>query len=62
MLHSWKQSQLDELKIHTSAGAPSPKAMAEELAKLHKELAKSRRMYKILKNGVLLKQGRLNAI
>jgi len=49
MLYRWKQEHLDELEIQTNPGAPSPKAMAEELAELRKELAKSRRMNEILK-------------
>jgi len=52
MLYRWKQAHLDELEIHTTPGAPSPKAMAEELAELRKELAKSRRMNEILKKTV----------
>ena len=52
MLYSWKQEHLDELEIQTNPGAPSPKAMAEELAELRKELAKSRRMNEILKKTV----------
>ena len=52
MLYRWKQEHLDELEIHTNPGAPSPKAMAEELAELRKELAKSRRMNEILKKTV----------
>jgi len=52
MLYRWKQEHLDELEIHTTPGAPSPKAMAEELAELRKELAKSRRMNEILKKTV----------
>ena len=41
-----------ELEDQTTAGAPSPKAMAEELTTLRKELAKSRRMNEILKKTV----------
>ena len=52
MLYRWKQEHLDELEIHRNPGAPSPKAMAEELAELRKELAKSRRMNEILKKTV----------
>jgi transposase len=52
MLYRWKQEHLDELEIHTNPGAPSPKAMAEELAELRKELSKSRRMNEILKKTV----------
>ena len=32
MLYRWKQEHLDELEIQTNPGAPSPKAMAEELS------------------------------
>ena len=49
MLYRWKQEHLDDLEVQTNPGAPSPKAMAEELAELRKELAKSRRMNEILK-------------
>jgi transposase len=52
MLYRWKQEHLDELEIHTNPDAPSPKAMAEELAELRKELSKSRRMNEILKKTV----------
>jgi len=52
MLYRWKQEHLDDLEIQTNPGAPSPKAMAEELAELRKELAKSRRMNEILKKTV----------
>jgi transposase len=60
VLYRWKHEHLDELEDQTTAGAPSTKAMAEELTTLRKELAKSRRMNEILKkNGGLLQQGRL---
>lgn len=52
MLYRWKQEHLDELETNASPSAPSPKAMAEELAELRKELAKSRRMNEILKKTV----------
>ena len=52
MLYRWKQEHLDELETHSSPSAPSPKAMAEELAELRKELAKSQRMNAILKKTV----------
>jgi transposase len=52
MLYRLKQEHLDELETHSSPSAPSPKAMAEELAELRKELAKSRRMNEILKKTV----------
>jgi transposase len=52
MLYRWKQEHLDELEVQAPCGAPSPKAMAEELAELRKELAKSRRMNEILKKTV----------
>ena len=31
VLYRWKHEHLDELEDQTTAGAPSPKAMAEEL-------------------------------
>jgi hypothetical protein len=40
---------LDELEASTPEGAQSPKAMAEELAQLRKELAKQKRMNEIFK-------------
>ena len=52
MLYRWKQEHLDELEINTNPGASSPRAMAEELSELRKELAKSRRMNEILKKTV----------
>jgi transposase-like protein len=52
VLYRWKHEHLDELEDQTTAGAPSPKAMAEELTTLRKELAKSRRMNEILKKTV----------
>lgn len=52
VLYRWKHEHLDELEDQTTASAPSPKAMAEELTTLCKELAKSRRMNEILKKTV----------
>ena len=52
VLYSWKQKHLDELEQKSSEDAPSPKAMAEELGQLRKELAKQKRMNEILKKTV----------
>ena len=43
MLYRWKQEHLDELETNTNTGSSSPKAMADELSELRKEMAKSRR-------------------
>jgi transposase len=52
VLYSWKQKYLDELEQKSPEDAPSPKAMAEELGQLRKELAKQKRMNEILKKTV----------
>ena len=52
MLYRWKQVHLDELEANTAAGGQSPKRMAEEIADLRKQLAKSQRMNEILKKTV----------
>lgn len=52
VLYSWKQKHLEQLEEDAPEGAQSPKAMAEELAQLRKELAKQRRMNEILKKTV----------
>jgi transposase len=52
VLYSWKQKHLAELEENAPEGAQSPKAMAEELAQLRKELAKQKRMNEILKKTV----------
>jgi transposase len=52
VLYNWKQKHLDELEAEAPEGAQSPKAMAEELATLRKELAKQKRMNEILKKTV----------
>jgi len=52
LLYSWKQKHLDELEAEAPEGGQSPKAMAEELAQLRKELAKQKRMNEILKKTV----------
>ena len=52
MLYNWKGQFLEELESQSPSGSPSPKAMAEELASLRKELAKSRMMNEILKKTV----------
>ena len=52
VLYSWKQKHLVEQDRSAPEGAQSPTAMAEELAKLRKELAKQKRMNEILKKTV----------
>lgn len=52
LLYRWKSEHLDELESANPEGAHSPKAMAEELAQLRKDLAKSKRMNEILKKTV----------
>lgn len=52
VLYSWKQKHLAELEENAPEGTQSPKAMAEELAQLRKELAKQKRMNEILKKTV----------
>ena len=52
VLYNWKQKHLAELEQNAPEGAQSPKAMAEELAQLRKELAKQKRMNEILKKTV----------
>lgn len=52
VLYSWKQKHLADLEQNAAEGAQSPKAMAEELAQLRKELAKQKRMNEILKKTV----------
>ncbi|MBC2600540.1 transposase, partial [Puniceicoccus vermicola] len=52
MLYSWRKKHLDDLEAEAPEGAQSPKAMAEELAQVRKELAKQKRMNEILKKTV----------
>jgi len=52
VLYSWKQRHLSDLEESVPKGAQSPKAMAEELAQLRKELVKQKRMNEILKKTV----------
>jgi len=52
LLYRWKNEHLAELESKNPASSPSPKQMAEELAELRKELAKSKRMNEILKKTV----------
>lgn len=52
VLYSWKDKHLSELEQSAPEGAQSPRAMAEELAQLRKELAKQKRMNEILKKTV----------
>jgi transposase len=52
VLYKWKQEHLSDLEKSAPEGSQSPKAMAEELAQLRKELAKQKRMNEILKKTV----------
>lgn len=52
LLYKWKHDHLNELEQSKPAGAQSPKALAEENAKLRKDLARERRMNEILKKTV----------
>lgn len=52
LLYQWKQKHLDELEANQEGEAPSPKAMADEIAELRKRLAKAERMNEILKKTV----------
>jgi len=52
VLYNWKQRHLSDLEESAPEGAQSPKAMAEELAQLRKELVKQKRMNEILKKTV----------
>lgn len=52
VLYNWKKKHLEELEGSVPTGAQSPKAMADELAQLRKELAKQKRMNEILKKTV----------
>lgn len=51
-LYRWKAEHLEELEAAKPEGARSPKAMADEITQLRKELAKSKRMNEILKKTV----------
>lgn len=51
ILYSWKQKHLDDLAGNSPQGV-DPKAMAEEISQLRKQLAKSKRMNEILKKTV----------
>jgi transposase len=52
VLYEWKRKHLDQLEENAPADVQSPKAMADELAQLRKELAKQKRMNEILKKTV----------
>jgi len=52
LLYRWKTEHLNELEGQKAADAPSPKKMADEIATLRKQLAKSQRMNQILKKTV----------
>lgn len=52
LLYRWKAEHLVELEGLKAADAPSPKEMADEIASLRKQLAKSQRMNEILKKTV----------
>ena len=52
VLYSWKQHHLEELQAKSESDQQSPKAMAEEIGQLRKELAKQKRINEILKKTV----------
>ena len=52
MLYSWKRLYLSELGSGAPSGAPDPNAMAEEIARLRKELAQTKVINEILKKTV----------
>lgn len=52
LLRRWKNEHLEQIEDSTAHGSSSPKQMAEEIAQLRKELAKSKRMNEILKKTV----------
>jgi transposase len=52
LLYRWKSEHLGELGGVASSGASSPQAMAAELTRLRKELAKAERINLILKKTV----------
>ena len=52
LLRRWKSEHLEQPEGSTAHGSSSPKQMAEEIAQLRKELAKSKRMNEILKKTV----------
>ena len=52
MLYSWKRQYLSELGSGAPSGAPDPNAMADEIARLRKELAQTKVMNEILKKTV----------
>jgi transposase len=53
LLYRWKTEQLERMEASTGAGEPSPKAQAEEIARLRKALAKAERMNQILKKAAV---------
>jgi len=62
VLYSWRQKHLDKLESEAPEGTQSPKAMAAEMAQLHKELAKQKRMNEILKKLWATSAPRIDAI
>ncbi len=52
VLYSWKQQHLEELEAKSESERQSPKSMAEEIARLRKELTKQKRINEILKKTV----------
>ena len=48
-LYRWKNEHLEEMEASNPSSSPSPKQMAQEIAELRKDLAKSKRMNEILK-------------
>ncbi len=51
-MYRWKHAHIDELEAARPEGGRNPKAMAEEIVELRKQLAKSQRMNQILKKTV----------
>ena len=49
LLYRWKAEHLEDLEGQKTTGERSPKEMADEIASLRKQLAKSQRMNEILK-------------
>lgn len=53
LLYRWKAEQLERMEACAGSGEPSPKAQAEEIARLRKQLAKAERMNQILKKAAI---------
>jgi transposase len=52
VLYRWKQKHLERMEPDSETGHGSPAEMAEEIARLRKELARSGRINEILKKTV----------